>query len=301
MIAFDGAYHGLTIGSLAVTSRRLFRDGFEERLYAGVTFVPFPEPWREGGPTTEECLGRISESLEAGAPNGDPIGTVIVEPVQGRAGVRIPPEGFMAELSRLATAAGTLVIADELMTGMGRCGPPFASELVGLEPDLVCVGKALGAGLQVSACLARPEVMAAWPDSGGEAIHTSTFLGHPLSCAAALAALESMGPDAREAAAHDRGGRLLEALQKRLSGLPGVGDVRGMGLLVGVELVEGDGATPATGAGATIASSALRKGLLILPAGEHGQVVELMPPLVVTEEQIDFAVEVLVSAIGELV
>jgi len=300
ILAFEGAYHGLTLGSLAATSRGLFRDPFETRLHGGVAFAPFPEPWKEGAPTTDACLERVRAILREGAPNGERIGTVIVEPVQGRAGVRIPPDGFMAALSELAREAGALVVADEVLTGMGRCGPILASEIVGLQPDVVCLGKALGAGLQVSACMARGDVMDAWPESGGEAIHTSTFLGHPLSCAAAVSALDACPPDVRAARAAERGTRILGALRERLSGLPGVGDVRGIGLLLAVELVDPGGADPAVGAAAEVASQALREGLLLLPAGTHGQVVELTPGLVVTDEQIDFAVEVLVRVIGEL-
>lgn len=298
ILAFEGAYHGLTLGSLAASSRTLFRDPFEPRLYGGVAFAPFPEPWKPGAPSAEACLARVAELLTKGAPNGDAIGTVVVEPIQGRAGIRIPPEGFMAELSSLAASAGALVVADEVLTGMGRCGPPFASDLVGLRPDVVCIGKALGAGMPISACLGTPAVMEVWPESGGEAIHTSTFLGHPPACAAALAALDSSPPADRAMRVADRGARLLGPLTERLSPLPGVGDVRGVGLLLAIELVEDGGARPAVGAGARVATTALEQGLLVLPAGEHGQVVELTPALTLTDEQIDFAVEVLVDAIG---
>lgn len=297
LLAFEGAYHGLTLGSLAVTSRPLFREAFAERLHAGVSFAPFPEPWRAGSTSAEECLERVYEALQSGAPDGSPIGAVVVEPIQGRAGVRIPPPGFLGEVSRLAAEAGALVVADEVLTGMGRCGPPFASELVGLRPDVICVGKALGAGLPISACLARPEVMDAWPKSAGEAVHTSTFMGHPLSCAAALAALDAVGVEARAAAVTERGARLRHALEQRLSGVAGVGDVRGAGLFLGLELVKDDGEAPAEAAAARVASALLQDGLLVVPAGDHGQVVELTPALVVTDEQMDFAVEALVGAI----
>lgn len=299
VLAFEGGYHGLTLGSLAVTSRELFRRPFERRLYQGVAFAPFPEPWRGLGPSATECLDQVAELLRRGAANGDEIGTLVIEPVQGRAGVRVPPEGFMEGLSSLAAEAGVLVIADEVLTGMGRCGATFASELVGLQPDLICIGKALGAGLPLAACLAAPAIMDAWPESRGEAIHTSTFLGHPLACAAALAALDEAAAGVRHTRVVERGARLLDRLGELLSEIAGVGDVRGLGLLVGVELVERDGVTPAQGAAARVASLALEKGLLVLPAGEYGQVVELMPPMVVTDEQLDFAVEVLVRAIGQ--
>jgi 4-aminobutyrate aminotransferase-like enzyme len=301
ILAFEGAYHGLTLGSLAVTQRPMFRAPFEDRLYGGVAFAPFPEPWRRRGPSADECLERVAKLLEAGAPNGDPIGTVVVEPVQGRAGVRLPPDGFMAGLSDLAARAEALVVADEVLSGMGRCGPTLASELVGLRPDVVCLGKALGAGMPLSACFADEVVMGAWPESAGEAIHTSSFLGHPLSCAAALAALDAVPVTERLARVDERGLRLLGPLRERLSGSSGVADVRGVGLFLGVELIARDGVTPAAGAAARVAEVALREGLLVLPAGEHGQVVELTPPLVMTDEQIDFAVEALVDAIEQVV
>jgi 4-aminobutyrate aminotransferase/(S)-3-amino-2-methylpropionate transaminase len=294
VLAFEGGYHGLTLGSLAVTWRPLFRAAFAERLYRGVAFAPFP-----GAGAVDAALERVRELLLAGAPNGDPIGAVIVEPVQGRAGVRVPPEGFMAELSRLAAEAGALVIADELMTGMGRCGTMLASTRVGLEPDLICLGKALGAGLPLSACVGARGVMDAWPASDGEAMHTSTFLGHPLACAAALAALERYAPDGVLAKAEALGARLRDGLTERLSAARGVARIRGLGLLLGVQL-ETRGA-PAAGAAAKVAGAALRKGVLVLPSGDAGEVVELTPPVVLTAAQTDHAVEVLVSSIEEVV
>jgi 4-aminobutyrate aminotransferase-like enzyme len=300
IIAFEGGYHGLTLGSLAVTSRELFRAPFEERLYSGVAFAPYPEPWRSAGPSADECLDRFAELLRTCAPNGDPIGTVVVEPIQGRAGVRVPPKGFMEQLSALAADADILVVADEVLTGMGRCGPTFASELVGLSPDLLCIGKALGAGLPISACLGDFAVMEAWSESEGEAIHTSTFLGHPLACAAGLAALDVEDPRALGARVNERSARILESLRQRLAGARRVGDVRGVGLLVAIELVDDDGVTPAVGAAGRVASAALEQGLLVLPAGEHGQVVELTPAVVVTDQQIDFAVDALGTAVDLL-
>lgn len=319
VLAFEGAYHGLTAGALAATWRPHFRASFEARLYGGVAFAPFPwggtgrgrggaEGRGRGGegpdrtapgasPSAPDALDAVARILRDGAPNGDAIGAVIVEPVQGRAGVRLAPDGFMAELSRLAHDAGALVIADELMTGAGRSGAWLASGLVGLEPDLVCLGKALGAGLPLSACLGGRPVMDAWPASTGEAVHTSTFLGHPLACAAALAALDAYEGEAVAARAEALGVRLQKALSGRLSGLPGVAQIRGLGLLLGIEVRGRE--TALEGAGARVAGAALRRGVLVLPAGDAGEVVELTPPVVLTDEQTDHAVEVLVSAIEE--
>jgi 4-aminobutyrate aminotransferase/(S)-3-amino-2-methylpropionate transaminase len=302
VLAFEGAYHGLTLGSLAVTWRPHFRSPFVARLYGGVAFAPFPTgrgPAR--GASADAALERVRRLLREGAPNGDPIGAVIIEPVQGRAGVRLARDGFMAELSGLASEAGAVVIADEILTGVGRCGAMLASQPVGLRPDLVCLGKALGAGLPLSACLGARSVLDAWPTSEGEAVHTSTFLGHPLACAAALAALDSHGPDGIHARAEALGADLRNRLAERLSGEPGVdpgvAEARGLGLLIGLELLDGD--SPAAGAAARVAGAALKRGVLALPAGDAGEVVELTPPVTLTEAQVDHAVEVLVSAIRE--
>jgi len=152
ILAFEGGYHGLTHGSLSVTERPHFRERFLERIYDGVAFAPFPDSLRDGEGAASRALLTVREMLAGGGPNGDPIGAVIVEPVQARGGARIPPVGFMAALSDLAREAGALVIADEIMTGLGRCGALFASTRVGLDADIICLGKSLGGGLPLSAC-----------------------------------------------------------------------------------------------------------------------------------------------------
>jgi 4-aminobutyrate aminotransferase-like enzyme len=298
ILAFGSGYHGLTLGSLAATERQTFRRPFTRRLYAGVAFAPFPLAGPNGQAAAEKALGLVRETLRAGAPNGDPIGAIIVEPVQGRAGARVAPPGFMASLSRTAREAGVLVIADEILTGMGRCGAMLASERVGLEPDLVCVGKALGGGLPLSACVGPARVMDAWPVSDGEAVHTSTFLGHPLACAAALATLDRYGPERVLERVRSLGERLLTGLGERLSHKRGVAEVRGLGLLLGIEL--GGRGRAGEGMGARVASAALRRGVIVLPAGDVGQVVELTPAVTLSDEQTDHAVDALASAIEEV-
>lgn len=297
ILAFDGAYHGLTLGSLATTPRAHFRSPFSDRLYGGVAFAPFPDPLRDPGDPGRVALDAVRRLLERGAPNGDAIGTVVVEPVQARGGARIPPAGFMAELSVLAHEHGALVVADEIFTGMGRCGSLFASSLVGLDPDVICIGKALGAGLPLSACLAPARIMDAWPVSEGEAIHTSTFLGHPMSCGAALAVLDDWRCGEASQRARELGLYLESGLRARLAGRSRVAEVRGLGLLLGIELVEADGITPWRGGGVEVARRALGFGLCVLPAGDAGHVVELTPPVTLTEPQAAFAVEALAAVV----
>ena len=295
IIAFEGGYHGLTLGSLAATDRDHFRAPFRERLYGGVRFAPFPTD-----PSSAEASLRAVEALLTGSEAPLEFGTVVVEPVQARGGAHVPPPGFMDELSTVAGAHGALVVADEIFTGLGRCGALFASELVGLRPDVVCVGKALGGGLPISACLAPASVMDAWPPSSGEAIHTSSFLGHPLACAAALAALDTIERDGVFRLAREKGARIQRLLEERLSAVPQVVEVRGLGLLLGIELGNADSGTPLDGAGAEVAEAALRQGVLVLPAAAEGHVVELAPPVVITDDQMEHAVDVLVASIASV-
>jgi len=259
--------------------------------------VPFPGAL-DGG--ADASLSAIAEALDRGAPNGDPIGTVIVEPMQGRGGARVPPEGFMAELSRLARESGALVVADEVFTGSGRCGGMFASPIVGLVPDLVCLGKALGGGVPLSACIGRADVMDRWPESTGEAIHTSTFLGHPLGCAAGLAVLDTYESDG----VHERVGRAEEdwmrRLRTRLEGNPRVRDVRGLGLLLGIELGDAHGRPGGVGDGGRVAEALLAAGVLVLPAGPSGNVVEVTPSVYLTSQQVAHAVEAIAQAMEAL-
>ena len=294
VLAFRGGYHGLTLGALAATEREHFRRPFSARLYGGVAFAPFPDIVLDGDGAAEVALTEVRRMLDSGAPNGDPIGAVIVEPVQGRAGARLAPDGFMSSLSRVAAESGAFVIADEVLTGLGRCGALLASTRVGLEPDIVCVGKALGGGVPISACLARREVMDAWPESRGEAIHTSTFLGHTLACAAALAVLETLEREHVVDRVRVLGSQLLELLEPELDSVPGVVDIRGLGALIGIELV-GDGQAM------KVAKAALREGLILLPAGDRGQVIELTPPATLSDMQATHACGVVCHLIREAV
>lgn len=289
VLAFEGGYHGLTLGALAVTGRTEFRAPFASRLFGGVVRAPFPDPWREGPSAGPRSLEAVRSLLSRASAGENPVGAVIVEPIQGRGGVRVPPPGFLADLARITREAGAVLVFDEVFTGFGRTGALFAFEHEGVVPDLLCVGKALGGGLPISACLGSREVMDAWPESSGEALHTSTFLGHPLACAAALAFLDAVEEEALVERAGRLGTELLGRLRNSLEGVEGVREVRGRGLLVGIE-VEGPG-----GGGVVAAGAALSRGLIVLPAGDLGEVLELCPPLVITEGQVASGVEVLVD------
>ena len=287
IIAFEGSYHGTTLGALAATHREHFRRPFAERLVDHVRFVPFP--------SSDDTAGRALEAAEELLAGWGPVkvAAVVVEPIQGRAGVRVPPPGFLTNLARRTRAAGALFIADEVFTGMGRTGDLLACDHEGIRPDLICLGKALGGGMPLSACCGPHEVMNAWPPSSGEAIHTSTFLGHPLSCAGGLSFLELLRSEDLPARAQRLGDLALDQLAATLGADDGVADVRGRGLMLGVELERGRGASPAS----AVAERARRRGLIVLPAGEWGEVVELTPPATLTEAELEDGLGILVAAI----
>lgn len=296
ILAFEGAYHGLTLGALATTEREYFRRPFRQRLYPGVVFSPFPDTLREGERASSRSLELVADRLEKGA-GGAEIGAVIVEPIQGRAGVRIPPAGFLAGLAKVTREAGALLIFDEIFTGLGRTGSLFAFGHEGVVPDLLCLGKGLGGGLPLSACLGPQEVMDSWPTSEGEAIHTSTFLGHPLACSGGLAALGLLEEAGLVERSREMGLFLLSALSQGLRGMSHVAEVRGRGLFLGIELVHAGTLDPWAGQGVRVAEEALRRGILLLPAGAHGHVVELSPPLVMSREQGEWVVPQLVEVL----
>ncbi len=314
VVAFTGGYHGLTLGALSTTAREDFRAPFLPRLPRDVSFAPFPDSLRFGesaGRAALDALDRILAELEE---RGTPPGAILVEPIQGRAGVRVPPRGFLGEVARRARDAEALLVFDEIFTGFGRTGSIFAFEEEGVVPDLLCLGKAMGGGLPLSACVGPREVMDAWPPSAGEALHTSTFLGHPLACASASAFLDVMEEEALPERARLEGDRFRSRLRDELEACPWVGEVRGRGLFLGVELIhtgadaEGEGRDEASsprprpwaGAGAHLATRLLRRGLLVLPAGDRGEVVELTPPLTIERRQLDWAGSVLVEEIHQL-
>ncbi len=298
VIAFEGGYHGLATGALEVTSRQDFRAPFRPILAGNARFVPFPRaPLADGsrrGPSLADVLQHIEEEIAA-AEGDRAIGAIIVEPIQGRGGSVLPDPDLLPALRRLCDAHSILLIADEIFTGCGRTGDLFACEASDVVPDLLCVGKALGGGMPVSACLGRPAVMAAWGPSTGEALHTSTFLGHPMACAAALETLRIIDDERLLAAARRLGGHLVERLQAGLDGLPGLVEVRGRGLMIGVELAA-HGGVPAGQRVLAAVGHCLRAGVLVLPCAPDASVLQLTPPATMTSRQLDVLADVVVQA-----
>lgn len=308
VIAFEGAYHGLGYGALNTTHREHFRGPFRSQLGEFGHFLPFPTAAdrrrREGFHSEHKKLEtrHFVSSRELAALEGRirslfrrvKIGAILVEPIQARGGCNIPPLEFLPLLRRLCDEHGALLILDEIYTGFGRTGKWFACEHSGTAPDVICLGKALTGGFPLSACVGRANVMdAAWPASTGEAIHTSTFLGHPVGCAMALAQIGEIRRLRLCARSAQLGGLLISELSKVQSLKSEViRRVRGAGLMVGLEMRKADG-SPATAEVLRVIKAMLRHGFILLPEGEHGNVLSFTPPLTISEAELTRTVRVL--------
>ncbi|MBN9693175.1 MAG: aspartate aminotransferase family protein [Verrucomicrobia bacterium] len=288
VLAFRGGYHGLGYGALNVTQRAHFRDPFRDQLREFGTFLDWPAcgSWDCACPNTNcQGLASLEAQLEQHLSRGT-IGAILVEPLQARGGIRIPSPDFLPRLRAAATRHGALLILDEIYTGFGRTGRWFATEHVGVVPDLICLGKALTGGFPLSACVGRADLMDAWPPSHGEAIHTSTFLGHPVGCAMALAQIEEL----QRRRLPERSARLGRLFLQQLAGLPRrIGSLelrsRGLGLMVGLELRQNG--QPATEASLAAVKLLLNEGYIVLPEGEFAEVIGFTPPLTITARQLE--------------
>ena len=306
VLAFHGSYHGLTYGALAASGREDFRAPFAAQLPHIAAFAPYPYAYRSpfGGDPEEvgdAALRYVEHLLDTPGTASEGIGAILVEPVQGRGGDVVPPDGFLPGLRRICGERGLLLICDEIYTGFGRTGRWFACEHWGVTPDLLCVGKGMTGGMPFAACIGSDAVMEAWPKSTGEAIHTSTFLGHPLGCAAALASIAVLRDERLVERSAELGARIQARLREMTADHPRVGEVRGLGMMIGIELVRDRASRePAPELAGRVVIETLRRGVLTLGGGIHGNVLSLSPPFVITEAQVDSALSILGDALEKL-
>jgi len=297
-IGFLGAFHGRTMGSLSLTARRpVQRRGFGPFM-AGVHHVPYAYCYRCAyGKTPDtcavECARVIEDQLLKTILPADEVAAIVVEPVQGEGGYIVPPPKFLEELKRIAHRHGMLLIFDEVQAGMGRTGKFFAAEHSGVSPDIFTLAKGIASGMPISATVANTEVMN-WPPGA----HASTFGGNPVSIAAALTTIELLEQELVDNAAKV-GEYMMGRMRTWPSRFPLVGDVRGQGLMLGIELVR-DQVTKerAPEERDRIVDMAFERGLLILGAGEN--TLRLSPPLLITRDQADFAMDTLEDCLRDV-
>jgi 4-aminobutyrate aminotransferase-like enzyme len=263
--AFRGAYHGLSMGALALCGIEKFRTPFAAAIPSDTVWLDYPGACSSG---------REAIAVTAAQLNGrNDIAAVFVEPIQGRGGCVVPPDGYLSELRALCDRLGALLVVDEIYTGFGRTGTWFAIQRENVVPDILCIGKAMGGGFPISAAIATERVMSAWPPSRGEALHTSTYLGNPIGCAAALAVID----ECIRLNLPSRSIQLGDVVRERCAGWKGrygVVDIRGRAAFWGMEFDH-------AGAAERLVKRALQRGIILLQSGPAGNVVTIGPPLTI--------------------
>ena len=298
IISFFGAFHGRTMGALSLTGSKPQQKRRFAPLVPGVTHIRYPYAYRgcSGGPQEEEafsmgCARFIEEKLFKTVLPPEEVAAIFIEPIQGEGGYVVAPDNFLQELRAVCDRHGILLVVDEVQSGAGRTGKWWAIEHSGVEPDMVCMAKGIASGMPLGICMSRAEIMDWVPGS-----HASTFGGNPVSIAAALATMDIIEREAMANAGHV-GGLMLERLQGWKQTHPLVGDVRGRGLMIGIELVK-DKVTrePITAVRNRVETLAFERGLMVLGCGETS--LRLCPPLIVNEFEATVALDTLEEALS---
>jgi 4-aminobutyrate aminotransferase len=294
-IAFLGSFHGRTMGSLSLTSSKYTQQkGFAPTM-PGVTHVPYPNPYRPlfaGGDQGQATLDYIRMLFERNLPPNE-VAAIVVEPIQGEGGYLVPPDGFLPGLRALCDEHGILLVCDEVQSGIGRTGRMFACEHWNVRPDVITSAKGLGSGLPIGAVIAKRRLMEKWTRGA----HGNTYGGNPVSCAAAIATLDLVAGEYLANAAR-AGEFFLYRLRELQRDFPCIGEVRGKGLMIGMELIESDAArTPARALCDRLITRAFHNGLLLLSCGVS--TVRFMPPLSVSVAEIDEAIGLLRGSLTE--
>ena len=306
ILVFRGGYHGRTAQTMAMTTAKNVYRGHFEPLPGSVYPTAFPYCYRApvaardasapgSGGACAGCSCRWEEEWELTLHtlvNAEDVAAVIVEPVLGEGGYVVPPAGFLPRLRELTRELGILLIADEVQTGFGRTGKMFAVQHQNVEPDILVMAKGIASGLPLSGLIARKELLESWAPG----THGGTYGGNVIACAAALATLDVIEDERLVENAATRGAQMLAGMKKIALGRSGIGDVRGLGLMLAFEFVkpgEGDGRTPDPDAVKRVIAEANKRKLLLLSAGPYGQVIRIIPPLVTSAEEVELALKIL--------
>jgi 4-aminobutyrate aminotransferase-like enzyme len=298
VIAFSGGYLGRSTGVVGLSGKARFRESVG--VEADAHFLPYPYPYRwplgrgDASAVGEAALGLVRHAIADPASGVGPVAAVIVEAIQGNGGIVIPPDGFLAGLRELCDRHGAVLIFDEIQAGFGRTGRTWASEHWGVVPDLMTVGKGVGGGLALSAVVGCAAAMSHWVPG----THTSTFLGDAVNLAAGVAAIDVLRDEGLVERSARLGARSLELLADGLEGDPGVGEVRGRGLFVGIELVsDATDRTPDPDRVARVRRTAFARGVLLGVGGHSENVIKLCPPLTIEEDLLDTALGITIETI----
>ncbi len=298
VIVFQGSFHGRTVGTMSLTtSKTVYRAAYQP-LMAGVFVAPYPYSYRYGW-TDEQTAAWCLEELEflflsQTAPQET--AAILIEPVLGEGGYVVPPQGFLSSLREICDMHGIMLILDEVQSGFGRTGKWFAQEHFNVTPDIMTVAKGIASGLPLSGVFSRLELMNKWQTG----THGGTYGGNAVACAAGTATIKAMRDEKMPENARIRGAQLMSHLQRVQLDFPVIGDVRGLGLMIGVEFRSEDRKPDKTTTKAVVQACFERK-LMLLTCGTYDNVIRWIPPLVVSEKQVDEAVEIFVDALKSVV
>jgi len=293
IVAFYGAFHGRTMGALSLTASKPQQRRRFSPLVPSVTHVPFPNAYRGGSGDALGCARFIEERLFRSTVAPEEVAAIVVEPIQGEGGYLVAPSDFLQEIRQICNRHGILLVVDEVQSGAGRTGKWWAIEHSGVEPDIVAIAKGIASGMPLGICMSKAHIMDWVPGS-----HASTFGGNPVCLAAALATMDILEREAIANAAAV-GNQMLERMHPWTGRHRMVGDVRGRGLMIGVEIVQDQSARKAAGPERdAIIQRAFERGLLLLGAGEN--TIRLCPPLIVSSEQAAIALDILEECVQEV-
>jgi len=297
VVAFRGGFHGRTHGAMALTSSSVKYRAHFEPLMGGVHFVPYPYPLRMGGADAALATTLAAvEELFATVAAPDDVAAFLVEPVLGEGGYVVPPDGFLPALREVADRHGILLAVDEVQSGYARTGRFFATEWTSATPDIVIMAKGIASGLPLSGILAPRALL----DQLSPGSHGGTYGGNAVACAAALATLDVIDDEGLGERAHRLGGRLVEGLREMTQGRSSVAEVRGRGMMIGIEFAEPESLRPRPDLAMGMLAEAMARNLLLLTCGTYGQVVRIIPPLVTTEEEVDLSLGIMGEALGTI-
>ena len=290
IIAFRGGFHGRTHGAMALTSSGVKYRGHFEPLLGGIHFAPFPYELRN--PTGRDADSAVAYSLAgieeifATLVYPDDVAAFLVEPILGEGGYVVPPDSFLPALREIADRHGILLIVDEVQSGMGRTGRMWATDWYDARPDIVVMAKGIASGMPLSGIMARRELL----DRLGPGAHGGTYGGNAVACAAAVATLDVIDSEGLLANATRQGERLLGGIRSAAEGRTCVAEVRGRGLMIGIEFAQGAELTPRPDLAKGLLQEAFNRKLLLLSCGTYGQVVRVIPPLVTTDAEVETAI-----------
>ena len=292
LINFRGSFHGRTFMSVALTTSKLYFRERLEPLPGPIYTAPFPYTYRSAfrddpKACVKDCLHQLRLLLHQ-VVHPSQIAAMVIEPIQGEGGYVVPPPGYFSELKEIASGHGIILIVDEVQSGFCRTGKMFAIEHENVVPDIMVLAKGIASGMPLSAFIANKDLAEQW----APARHGSTFGGNPVSCAAALATIKVMQEEKLDKRAEKLGNEMLSRLQKFAHGRQHIGDVRGRGLMIGIEFIrpDGEGSRPIA---KHIMQRCLENNLLVINCGDHGQVIRLIPPLTISESELEKACDIL--------